>query len=180
MVFLSFSHSLSLDPSLWSSVYVFHSVSFLCSVFFFPSALCFYFNFTNSWLVLQFRQLVIILLIMRSYWSAQRDLKIFFLPFFAAHYHCIWSLAVSLCCVASPFFYPVFLLSFSILAHFLLCVALFPHAFLSILSQPICNVLQGQHANASDLILTKQSFHIFFCLTGRHLQRDDSEPTALL
>lgn len=81
MVFLSFSHSLSLDPPLWSSVYVFLSVSFLCSIFFFPSALFFYFNFTNSWLVLQFRQLVIILLIMRSYWSAQRDLKVFFFLF---------------------------------------------------------------------------------------------------
>lgn len=52
MVFLSFSHSLSLDPPLWSSVYVFLSVSFLCSIFFFPSALFFYFNFTNSWLVI--------------------------------------------------------------------------------------------------------------------------------
>lgn len=98
MVFLSFSHSLSLDPPLWSSVYVFLSVSFLCSIFFFPSALFFSFNFTNSWLVLQFRQLVIILLIMRSYWSAQRDLKVFFLPFLQ-HTIIVFGLLLFLCVV---------------------------------------------------------------------------------
>lgn len=90
------------------------------------------------------------------YWSAQRQLQ-----FFPLH-SIIVSGLLPFHCYASPLsFWPVFLLSFSILAPSSLLATLFPHAFPPIFSQPICGVLQcyGQHANASDLILTKQLPH---------------------